>query len=331
MIVQGSRFQAGEKRMDRRNFLKGSGLTAAACALGGAQKRAQALEPPLKVATGGFTFAFLTDVHIEPEMDAPEGTALAMDLINASDAEFAINGGDHVFDALNASKDRILEQYALYTQAESALNIPVHHVLGNHDVAGLESGVSSHDPIFGKAMFEKTFGSPTYYSFLHKGVNFIVLDSIFLKGRHWYPEIDETQIAWLEQDLEVNAGYPSIVISHVPLATSIGSYSPGSNSSSYDPVSNSDQILPRLEKYSVIALLQGHTHIVESVHHHGIEYLTGGAVCGNWWRGPQFGDREGVTFVTVENGSVSTKYVPTGFESIAPTVEARTGERVQEP
>ena len=52
------------------------------------------------VAAGSFTFAFFTDVHIEPEMDAPQGTELAMDIINASDAEFAICGGDHVFDAL---------------------------------------------------------------------------------------------------------------------------------------------------------------------------------------------------------------------------------------
>jgi 3',5'-cyclic-AMP phosphodiesterase len=330
-MVSADMFGRGN-RMNRRKFLKGSGLTAAACALGGAEKRAEALEAPVRVSSGGFTFAFLTDVHIEPEMDAPQGTALGMDIINASDAEFAINGGDHVFDALDASKDRILEQYELYAQAESALNIPVRHVLGNHDVAGLESGMSSQDPIFGKAMFEKTFGTPTYYSFLHKGVNFIVLDSILVKGRKWYPEIDENQIAWLERDLEYNAGYPSIVISHVPLATSIASYSPGSNSAVYAPVSNSNQVIPLLEKNNVIALLQGHTHIVEDVHHHGIQYVTGGAVCGNWWKGPQFGDREGVTFVTVENGTVSTRYVPTGFVSIAPATEAdaHAGSEVRE-
>jgi hypothetical protein len=30
----------------------------------------------------------------------------------------------------------------------------VYHVLGNHDVAGLETGMSSHDVIFGKALFD---------------------------------------------------------------------------------------------------------------------------------------------------------------------------------
>jgi hypothetical protein len=301
--------------MNRRNFLRGSGLAAAGCALGGVQGRAQEIARTAKVATGSFTFAFFTDVHIEPEMDAPQGTQLAMDVINASDAEFAICGGDHVFDALGADKARILEQYALYVQTEKQLRMPVRHVLGNHDVAGLKTSMSSHDVLYGKALFEQTFNTPTYYSFVHKGVNFIVLDSIQIKGRDWHPEIDANQIAWLERDLEYTAAVPSIVISHVPLATSIGSYAAGSNSSVYDPVSNADEVIPILEKYCVIALLQGHTHIVENVRHHGIEFLTGGAVCGNWWRGAQFGDREGVMFVTVDNGSITTSYAPTGFVS----------------
>lgn len=302
--------------MNRRNFLRGSGLAAAGCALSGVQGHTQQITRPQASPTGSFTFAFFTDVHIEPEMDAPQGTALAMELMNASDAEFAICGGDHVFDALKAHKDQILEQYELYAQAQRALRLPVWHVLGNHDVAGLETGMSSHDVIFGKALFEKTFNTQTYYSFQHKGVNFIVLDSIMIKGRDWYPAIDINQAAWLERVLQATVSMPSIVISHVPMATSIGTYAPGSNNKAYDPILNSDIIVPMLENYNVIALLQGHTHIVENVHRHGVQYMTGGAVCGNWWKGMQFGDREGVTFVTVDNGTVTSKYVPTGFVSV---------------
>jgi Icc protein len=149
-------------------------------------------------------------------------------------------------------------------------------------------------------------------------VNFIVLDSILVEGRDWHPEIDLRQVAWLERDLEANVGNPQIVISHVPLVTSMASYGPGSNDSKYDPVSNADVIVPMLEKYNVMGLLQGHTHIVECVHRHGIQYVTGGAVSGNWWHGTQYGDREGVTFVTVDNGTISTSYMPTGFVSIEP-------------
>jgi predicted phosphodiesterase len=276
----------------------------------------QASARPAIQASGSFTFAFFTDVHIEPEMDAPEGTALAMDIMNSSDADFAICGGDHVFDALKVDKGRIIEQYHLYAEAEKTLRMPVWHVLGNHDVAGLETGMSSHDVIFGKAMFEKVFGTPTYYMFRHKGVNFIVLDSILIKGRDWFPGIDIDQAAWLERVLQATMATPSIVISHVPWATSMPTYGPGSNNKVYDPIVNSDYMIPLIEKYNVIALLQGHTHIVENVQRHGIQYVTGGAVCGNWWKGMQYGDREGVTFVTVDNGTVSTHYVPTGFSSV---------------
>ena len=89
---------------------------------------------------------------------------------------------DSVYDALKVHKERIIDQYQLYAEAEKTLRMPVWHVLGNHDVAGLETDMSSHDAIFGKAMFEKVFNTPTYYSFQHKGVDFIVLDSILVKG-----------------------------------------------------------------------------------------------------------------------------------------------------
>ncbi len=299
--------------MNRRSFLRGSGLAAAGYALAG--KRAQAAEGKrlAQTASGQFTFAFFTDVHIEPEMDAPQGTALAMDLINASDAEFAICGGDHVFDALQAHKERIIEQYSLYTDAEKLLRMPVWHVLGNHDVAGLETGMSRHDPMFGKAMFEQTFKTPTWYSFVHKGVTFIVLDSILVDGRDWRPEIGLDQQRWLERVLEASGANPVIVVSHVPLVTGMASYGAGAGDKKYEPVINAEVIVPMLEKSNVIALLQGHTHIVEDVERHGTRYVTGGAVCGNWWRGAQFGDHEGVTFVTVQDGVVSTRYAPTGF------------------
>src|SRR5579875_2990884 len=108
--------------MNRRSFLKGSGLAAASCALRGAHAQ-QATD------ARSFTFAFFTDVHIESALDAPQGTQLAFDLINASDAEFAICGGDHIYDALSAERESIVDQYALYVQTEKTLNIPVYHVL----------------------------------------------------------------------------------------------------------------------------------------------------------------------------------------------------------
>jgi len=297
--------------MDRRSFLKGSGFAAAAWATG----HSEDYEAGPRTPSSSFTFAFFTDVHLEPELRAPKGMGMAVDLINRSAAEFAICGGDHIFDGLDANRDRVQEQYDLYANLERQLRLPVMHVLGNHDVAGLlaSSGMSESEAIYGKALFEKMFRTPTYYAFQYKGAQFIVLDSIYIEGRNWRPHIDAAQIAWLKRILESAPGMPTIVMSHVPLATSISSYWPGSDNPMYAPVSNSEEVIPLLERHNVLAVLQGHTHIDEVVRRGGIQYITGGAVCGRWWQGPHFGDREGVTFVTVGGGKLTTNYVPTGF------------------
>lgn len=303
--------------MNRRGFLKGFGVAAAGTTLGYGDGKDHAPTEP----TDRFTFAFFTDVHLHPEEEAPRGTRLAVDIMNSSRAEFAICGGDHILEGMAVSRDTALKHYELYTELEKGLQMPVRHVLGNHDVAGLlpQSGMSESDPVYGKALFQKTFDTPTYYSFWYKGAHFIVLDSIQIVGRGWQPRIDDTQVAWLKKTLETHSGAPTIVASHVPLVTAIANYAPGSENPIYRPVANNREIIPLLEQHNVIAVLQGHTHIMEKVNRHGVHYITGGAVSGNWWHGSQFGDREGVLFVTVGGAkTVKTSYQPTGFTSVAP-------------
>jgi 3',5'-cyclic-AMP phosphodiesterase len=50
-------------------------------------------------ADDSFRFVHFTDIHIEPELSAPEHTARCVEAINATKADFAIAGGDLVFDA----------------------------------------------------------------------------------------------------------------------------------------------------------------------------------------------------------------------------------------
>lgn len=304
------------KDLNRRWFLKGLGVAAAGTVMGRADSTERSPAKPIR----GFTFAFFTDVHLGGNLGAPKGTSLAFDVINRSNAEFAICGGDHIFDGLAAGREALLQQYALYTNLEKRVRIPVRHVLGNHDVAGVlaPGAISETDPLYGKGLFRQTFDTPTYYSFLHGGVRFIVLDSIQIAKGGWEPRIDDAQIAWLRETLLSDPSRPVIVVSHVPLTTGIANYYPGSENTCFHPVANSREIVPLLERHNVIAVLQGHTHIVEDVKRHGIHYITGGAVSGNWWHGSHFGDREGVLLVTVEGGTVKTSYVPTGFTTVDP-------------
>jgi len=60
--------------------------------------------------------------------------------------------------------------------------------------------------------------------------------------------------------------------------------------------------------------LQGHTHVVEECTYMGTQYITGGAVCGDWWKGKRLGRHpEGFGVVTVQNDSLTYRYVPYGW------------------
>ena len=117
-------------------------------------------------------FCSFTDAHLEPELNAASGTAMAFRHARRVKADFAINGGDHVFDANQVSKERAVQLYDLYGKAEQDLGMKVYHTLGNHDVFAAVHPANSwlrSDPIYGKRLFEERFGK-TYYSFDHKGL-----------------------------------------------------------------------------------------------------------------------------------------------------------------
>ena len=126
-----------------------------------------------------FTFLFLTDAHLQPELNGVVGTDMAFKKGRTIKADFAINGGDHVFDSLAVPTKRAVALFDMYDKAEQDLGLKLHHTIGNHDVCGVypASGVGEDDPLYGKKLFEQRFGK-TYYSFDHKGHHFVVLDSI---------------------------------------------------------------------------------------------------------------------------------------------------------
>jgi 3',5'-cyclic AMP phosphodiesterase CpdA len=172
-------------------------------------------------------------------------------------------------------------------------------------------------------LYEERFGK-TYYSFDRRHCHFVVLDSIHpLPGYTFEGRVGDDQLAWLAADLAALApGTPVILVTHIPLVTAVAAYIPaGSPMRQYIPllsVSNSAQVLQTLEGHNVIAVLQGHTHINETVFWKGVPYITGGAVCGNWWHGSHLGNPEGFTVVKVVGAKVTTHYETYGFKSVDP-------------
>ena len=276
-------------------------------------------------APGSCDFVFFTDTHIQPELDAAHGCAMAFQKIAATKPEFAICGGDLVFDALGVNHPRAEMLFNLYKQAEARLDVPLYHAIGNHDVFGIlsKSGLVTGDPQYGKKMFEDRIGTRTYSSFDRKGYHFIILDSIFPTDDHqWEGRVDSAQLQWLADDLKtVAAETPIIVVIHVPLVTGFLGYSPkptGRQKYNTYTVENSLEVLALFEGHNLIATLQGHLHVNEVVHYKNCDFMTSGAVCGNWWHGPRMGFPEGFTVVSLREGKISTRYETYGFQSVAP-------------
>jgi Icc protein len=138
--------------------------------------------------------------------------------------------------------------------------------------------VGQGDQLYGKKMFEEHFGK-LYYSFDHKGVHFVVLDSVDpLPGWQGYRGfIDAIQMTWLTADLaKLPADTPVIVSIHLPLVTAIPSYSELTPDHRFSrTIENSDTVLKLFDRHNVIGVLQGHTNIWEQIIWHNVPYVTG--------------------------------------------------------
>ena len=298
----------------RREFLTLLGATGLAAAAPRSLFAAAAPEP--------FTFLFVTDAHIQPELNAAIGTDMAFKKARTFKADFAIQGGDHVFDALGVPKQRALSLFDLYDKTEQDLGLKVYHTIGNHDVLGIypASGVASTDPQYGKKLYEERFGK-RFYSFDHKGHHFIVLDSIGITDDRAYEgRVDADQLKWLAADLAaLPKATPIIVSVHIPLVSAFASYLPEATQASKHhslTVANANEVLDLFEGHNIIGVLQGHTHINENVEYKGVNYITSGAICGNWWKGVRMGTPEGFTVVSVANGRMTTQYETYGFKAV---------------
>jgi 3',5'-cyclic AMP phosphodiesterase CpdA len=273
---------------------------------------------PAEAAADGFSFVHFTDVHIQPELRGDVGSRMCIERINRLKPDFAICGGDLVYDVNATGYPRATQLFDLYAQTVKPLQMPVHTVVGNHDVYGIanNSGIPPTDANYGKKMFEERVG-PLYSSFDYKGWHFVLLDSIGgpTVNREFIGLVDEPQLAWLKNDLaRMKPGSKLAVVTHIPLVSGVLQLvpDPGRAADIY-LVTNAQAVLNLLWAYKPIVVLQGHTHIRETVTYKGCQFITSGAVCGNWWKGPRDGHPEGFAVLTVRGDEVQWRYETYGF------------------
>src|SRR5437764_6531173 len=100
-----------------------------------------AIPAPAEPEVRRFRFVHFTDLHIQPELGAADGVAMAVrKLLSLKPRpDFVVTGGDHVMDVLKASIGRAKLQFDLLEEALKPLEMPVYHTIGNHDPYGWES------------------------------------------------------------------------------------------------------------------------------------------------------------------------------------------------
>jgi 3',5'-cyclic-AMP phosphodiesterase len=305
-------------QMKRRTFLAGTGaLLGLSC---GAPPKTPA-ESPL------FSFIHCTDIHVHRGKGADMGFRMSIEAMNALEPDFVICGGDLVTDVLEADEARATELYDLYLDCKQSFTMPVHEVIGNHEVFGIRipDSVSPSHPDWGKGLFKRRLGDgATYRSFDHGGVHFILLDSIGIipredaPGHDYIGEIGEEQFAWLETDLAaLPADTPIIAAAHIPLFTlfmqiNSGPMAPNSRGT---VITDGKRLYDMLAARNLIGFLQGHIHINENYRYLGATFLDTGAICGAWWSGPRIGHPEGFNRVDVYPDRIENEYITYGWDA----------------
>lgn len=274
-----------------------------------------------QTSSNNLRFVFMTDIHIQSELYAKEGTLEAIKRINDLGPDFVLTGGDNIMDALRQNYERSDSLFTILKSTMSAIEHPLYYTIGNHDVFGLsvKSGVDISHKEFGKALYERRI-SKRYYSFDVKNWHFISLDAIGmnLKTRKYYGYIDDEQIEWLKQDLiKTGTKTPIAVITHIPLRTIYSQVydSPVKATDSAEVVVNANKVLEVFNEYNLKLVMQGHMHFIEDINYKNVRYVTGGAVSANWWQGPLDGMEEGFMLFDIDGEDISWKYVDFGWNA----------------
>jgi 3',5'-cyclic-AMP phosphodiesterase len=267
--------------------------------------------------SSGFSFVFMTDIHVEYNRSAAAGLTQALDTINKLNPDFVLTGGDLISDALNATESRADSLYNLYLSVMKNLHVPLHNTVGNHENLGWEGQgkVSPQNPLFGRGMYKKYLGEP-YYTFVHKGWKFFVLCSPQQTKTGYTGEIDSVQLSWIKSELSsTDTAMPLAISVHIPFISvyqqmQVGSLAPNPEGL---VTRNGKEVLDLFSKHNLRLVLQGHLHYLEEIKANNIWFITGGAVSSAWWQGKYHDLEEGFLYLTVEGNDISWKYVDYGW------------------
>jgi Icc protein len=235
-----------------------------------------------------FTFAYISDAHLQHiegtkfVRNWDQGLKLAVaeaNLLNPK-PDFVMFGGD----LAQLGKKEELDHGA---EIMSALKYKTHYVMGEHDYY-LDLG----------EYWSKLFG-PQHYSFDHKGVHFVVLNSILTYDEwtfHRWPTaeqrmsemagldnpnsspfmVGDAQRAWLKNDLaKISHNTPVVVFSHSPLQKIYKGWNFWTE--------DAEKIQALLKPFKKASVLYGHVHQIQ---YNQIENISFNSVMSTAWPWP---------------------------------------------
>ncbi len=305
----------------RRRFLR-------MLAAGGAALATQTPPAAMGVAGGSkpgvLRLVFYTDVHAHTEWGTPSALEKAAHAINAQQPDLVFAGGDLITGGFQSSAATVAPRWDVYLAMHRAIKGDIFPAIGNHDLVAAmpkDGTPPSADP---RAIYRDKLGvERTYYSFDTAGYHFIVLDSIQVTGDElkYQGMIWPEEMEWLRADLSnVSRHTPIVLVLHMPLLTVFFAATKGATLAAQRNrvVVNNADVLRLFRDHHLHVVLQGHLHVHEMMRWRHTTFITGGAICGKWWRGAMRGTKEGFCVVTLRDQQVEWDYIDYGWEARHP-------------
>ena len=218
-----------------------------------------------------FRYALLSDTHIRPPhlSSSPWKTNLQtnqrakhiVQSINTHKPDIVIHLGDIVHPVPHLPTHQAASKEA--EEIMQTLGTPFYLVPGNHDIGDKNNPtVPAHTVNEDFLNYFKEHYGPTYQSFTHKNIHFIILNTPVLNSN--LPE-ENQQRQWLENDLEEHHGKRIHVFSHYPPYL----HTP-TEPNNYDNIDQPARkwLLNLLEKHNIEAYYAGHIHQYFHKKHH---------------------------------------------------------------
>lgn len=249
-------------------------------------------------------FLFLTDVHAMLERDAPTKMDDIAGRIRDLGIDLMIGGGDYVDGGFTSTAAQMEPKFALLHRFLEKINRRVEAVAGNHDLVGVCPADGSPPEPDPARFLRETFGLRTLHrAFDHAGFRFIVLDTVepLPASKTYRGHVSAEQILWIKSLLESTPNdQPIVLCSHIPFRSTFLQNKDGPEAALPESlvVTNANEVLALFDGHNLPLVLQGHLHVNEVIRWNKRTFLTGGAVCGAWWKGDNWGTDAG--FGTVD-------------------------------